>query len=136
MSLMAQALSTAEQPLGRGRIVTTKRGRCVVLAEDGPRLVLCPLYEAPDLHHRADIPLSWRDELILGLKQNAVIRAIPFLKQRNAVIAEDAYISALTLTQLRLRTHRELQISTLESKRLPLFSGRPIRHSAHLKHLT
>lgn len=63
----------------------TKRGLCAILAEDGECLVLCPIYESPDLTHRADIPLSWRDELILGLKQNAVVRALPFLKQRRAV---------------------------------------------------
>ncbi len=121
---MAHSFPTTGQPLGRGRIVMTKRGLCTILAEDGERLVLCPIYEAPDLTHRADIPLSWRDELILGLKQNAVVRAIPFLKQRRAVTPQQARLSTLTLTQLRLRTHRELQINALESSRLPFFSGR------------
>ena len=121
---MAHSFPTSGQPLGRGRIVMTKRGLCTILAEDGERLVLCPIYEAPDLTHRADIPLSWRDELILGLKQNAVVRAIPFLKQRRAVTPQQARLSTLTLTQLRLRTHRELQINALESSRLPFFSGR------------
>lgn len=121
---MAHSLHTSGQPLGRGRIVMTRRGLCTVLAENGNRLVLCPIHEASDLTHRADIPLSWRDELMLGLKQRAVVRAIPFLKQRCAVTPQQTYLSALTLTQLRLRTHRELQTSSLESSRLPFFSGR------------
>lgn len=128
---MAHSFPTTGQPLGRGRIVMTKRGLCTILAEDGERLVLCPIYEAPDLTHRADIPLSWRDELILGLKQNAVVRAIPFLKQRRAVTPQQARLSTLTLTQLRLRTHRELQVSALESSRLPFFSGRHTDNHLH-----
>ncbi|MCX5617135.1 hypothetical protein NQF86_00410 [Bombella sp. TMW 2.2543] len=128
---MAHSFPTSGQPLGRGRIVMTKRGLCTILAEDGERLVLCPIYEAPDLTHRADIPLSWRDELILGLKQNAVVRAIPFLKQRRAVTPQQARLSTLTLTQLRLRTHRELQINALESSRLPFFSGRHTDNHPH-----
>ncbi|MPV99278.1 hypothetical protein [Bombella apis] len=128
--------SPAGQPLGRGRIVLTRRGLCTVLAEEGNSLVLCPIHEAPALTHRADIPLTWRDELILGLKQNAVVRAIPFLKQRQAVTPQPASLSAFTLTQLRLRTHRELQVNALESDKLPFFSGRHARNRLHATHVS
>ncbi|WP_158075939.1 hypothetical protein [Bombella intestini] len=129
---MAHTPPATRHPLGCGRIVMTKRGLCTVLAEEGNRLVLCPIYKAPDLTHRADIPLSWRDELILGIKHNAVVRAVPFLKQRSAVTPQQEKLSAFTLTQLRLRTNRELQINALESTRLPFFSGR--HASSHLHH--
>ncbi|MCX8667409.1 hypothetical protein J3T99_07275 [Acetobacteraceae bacterium B3987] len=125
---------TVEPSLGCGRIVMTKRGLCTILAEKDNCLVLCPIYEAPNLTHRADIPLSWRDELILGLKHNAVVRAVPFLKQRKAVTPQQASLSAFTLTQLRLRTNRELQNTALENTRLPFFSGRHASSNLYHSH--
>lgn len=121
---MTYAPLTPKRALGRGRIVMTKRGLAAILATQDTRLVLCPIYEAPALTHRADIPLSWRDELNLGLKYPAVIRAVPFIKQCQYVTPHSGQLSALTLAQLVIRTQRELQTSAQKSAHLPLFSGR------------